>query len=222
MWNFFLIYNDKSIFLFSMEKFSKITNQKVNEVPNLVEDKEKLKLQALKAGISKLMDNFLTIRSYGGARTEQLMSSVKISGKELFVEALIDFMNDKSIQDQISTLESVKGQSRDWESIDNKINELHNKIEEEQEFTNNSKHINKIKTLLDTYGEDELFETILESLVSKIKTSQEAESLSSVSRKMMTNFKYLEYPKSKLKLISEKYSQKAKELNFRENGISGQ
>jgi len=205
-----------------MEKFSKITNQKVNEVPNLVEDKEKLKLQALKAGISKLMDNFLTIRSYGGARTEQLMSSVKISGKELFVEALIDFMNDKSIQDQISTLESVKGQSRDWESIDNKINELHNKIEEEQEFTNNSKHINKIKTLLDTYGEDELFETILESLVSKIKTSQEAESLSSVSRKMMTNFKYLEYPKSKLKLISEKYSQKAKELNFRENGISGQ
>jgi len=203
-----------------MEKFSKITNQKVNEVPNLVEDKEKLKLQAIKAGISKLMDNFLTIRSYGGARTEQLMSSVRISGKELFVEALIDFMNDKSIKDQIEALESVKSNSRDWESIDNKIKELNFKINEEKEFNTNFKQISKIKTLLDTYGDDERFESILENLVNKSKTSQEAEILSFVSKKMINNFKYLEYSKSKLKLISEKYSRKAQELNFRENGIS--
>jgi len=205
-----------------MEKFSKITNQKVNEVPSLVEDKDKLKLQAIKAGISKLMDNFLTIRSYGGARTEQLMSSVRISGKELFVEALIDFMNDKSIKDQIESLESVKNVSRDWESIDSKINELQYKISEEKEFNTNFKQINKIKTLLDTYGDDERFENILENLVNKSKTSEDAEMISFVSQKMMSNFKYLEYPKTKLRMISEMYSKKAKELNFRENGISGQ
>jgi hypothetical protein len=166
------------------------------------------------------MDNFLTIRSYGGARTEQLMSSVRISGKELFVEALIDFMNDKSIKDQIEALESVKSNSRDWESIDNKIKELNFKINEEKEFNTNFKQISKIKTLLDTYGDDERFESILENLVNKSKTSQEAEILSFVSKKMINNFKYLEYSKSKLKLISEKYSRKAQELNFRENGIS--
>jgi hypothetical protein len=203
-----------------MEKFSNITNQKVNQVPQLIEDKDKIKLQALKAGITKLMDNFLTIRSYGGAKTEHLMSSVKISGKELFIEALIDFMNDKSVNDQIETLESIKMQTRDWQSIDNKINELNFKINEELEFNKNSKQISKIKTLIETYGDDERFETILENLVNKTKTSEEAESLSFVANKMIKNFKYLEYSKNQLKLISEKYYQKSKELNFRENGTS--
>ena len=203
-----------------MEKFSKITNNKVNEVPELVEDKEKLKLQALKAGITRLIDNYLTIRSYGGAKTEQLMSSVKISGKELFIEALIDFMNDKSLEAQIEALESIKNVTRDWESVDGKITQLNNKMIEEKEFGKNTKQINKIKTLLDNYSEDDRFETILETLVEKTKTSEEAELLSFVSNKMSKNFKYLEYSKNQLRLISEKFNQKAKELNFRENGIN--
>lgn len=201
-----------------MEKFSNITNQKINQVPQLIEDKDIVKLQAIKAGITKLMDNFLTIRSYGGARTEQLMSSVKISGKELFIEALIDFMNDKSIQDQIETLESIKGQTRDWQSIDGKITELSNLITEQEEFNKNSKQISKIKTLIDTYGDDERFETILEALVNRTQTSEEAQTISFVASKMTKNFKYLEYSKNQLRLISEKFNQKAKELNFREHG----
>jgi len=201
-----------------MEKFSNITNQKINQVPQLIEDKDIVKLQAIKAGITKLMDNYLTIRSYGGAKTEQLMSSVKISGKELFIEALIDFINDKSIQDQIETLESIKSQTRDWQSIDGKITELSNIITEEVEFNKNSKQISKIKTLIDTYGDDERFETILEALVNRTKTSEEAETLSFVASKMTKNFKYLEYSKSQLRLISEKFYQKSKELNFREHG----
>jgi len=201
-----------------MEKFSNIANQKINQVPQLIEDKDIVKLQAIKAGITKLMDNYLTIRSYGGAKTEQLMSSVKISGKELFIEALIDFINDKSIQDQIETLESIKSQTRDWQSIDGKITELSNIITEEVEFNKNSKQISKIKTLIDTYGDDERFETILEALVNRTKTSEEAETLSFVASKMTKNFKYLEYSKNQLRLISEKFYQKSKELNFREHG----
>jgi hypothetical protein len=203
-----------------MEKFSKITNQKVNEVPDLVLNKEKEKLDAIKAGIGKLMDNFLTIRSLGGARSETLMSSVKIGGKELFIEALIDFMEDKSLEEQIKTLESVKGQTRDWESIDTKINELNNTFLEKQEFNKNTKQINKIKTLLDTYSDDERFESILENMVVKSKESVEAELMSITASKMKSSFKFLDYSRKQLNMISEKFGKKAQELSFRENGTS--
>jgi len=158
-----------------MNKFSKISNQKVNEEPELVTDKDKVKLEAIKAGINSLIDNFLTIRSYGSARKNILDSTVKIAGKEMFIEALIDFINDKSIEDQLKTLESLKGDTRDWKSIDNKMTELNNLVKENAEFNNNKKQINKIKTLLDTYSDDERFDSIIENMVSKSQSSDEAQ-----------------------------------------------
>lgn len=203
-----------------MDKFSKITNQKVKDEPELVTNKDKVKLEAIKAGITKLMDSFLTIRSYGGARSEQLMSSVKISGKELFIEALIDFMNDRSIEEQVKVLESLKGDTRDWQVIDNKINELDLFVKENNEFNSNKKQISKIKTLLDTYGDDERFETILENMVAKSNNSSEAHLMSITANKMKTNFKFLNYSRKHLSIISEKYGKKAQELKFKEDVYS--
>jgi hypothetical protein len=203
-----------------MDKFSKITNQKVKDEPELVTNKDKVKLEAIKAGITKLMDSFLTIRSYGGARSEQLMSSVKISGKELFIEALIDFMNDRSIEEQVKVLESLKGNTRDWQVIDNKINELDLFVKENNEFNSNKKQISKIKTLLDTYGDDERFETILENMVAKSNNSSEAHLMSITANKMKTNFKFLNYSRKHLSIISEKYGKKAQELKFKEDVYS--
>jgi hypothetical protein len=200
-----------------MDKFSKITNQKVKDEPELVTNKDKVKLEAIKAGITKLMDNFLTIRSYGGARSEQLMSSVKISGKELFIEALIDFINDKSIEDQVKVLESLKGDTRDWQVIDNKINELELFVKENNEFNSNKKQISKIKTLLDTYSDDDRFETILENMVAKSNNSSEAHLMSITANKMKTNFKFLNYSRKHLSMISEKYGKKSQELKFKED-----
>ena len=201
-----------------MDKFSSISGQKIKEQPDLVTNKDKVKLEALKAGISNLIDNFLTIRYYGSARRNILESTVKISGKELFIEALIEFMNDKSLEEQMQTLESLKSDTRDWKVIDNKINEINQSIVEKKELNNNKKQISKIKTLLDTYGEDQRFESIVENMVSKSKDSEEANLMSITANKMKSNFKFLNYSKKQLSFISEKYGKKAKELSFRENG----
>ena len=198
-----------------MNKFSAMSGQKVNDAPELITNKDTVKLEALKAGINSLIDNFLTIRSYGSARKNILESTVKISGKEVFIEALIDFMNDKSIEEQMKTLESLKGDTRDWQVIDNKINELNNLVHENKEFKNNKKQINKIKTLLDTYSDDDRFEI----MVSKSNDSIEANLMSITANKMISNFKFLNYSKKQLSLISEKYGKKAKELSFKENGF---
>ena len=196
-----------------------MSGQKVNDVPELITNKDAVKLEALKAGINSLIDNFLTIRSYGSARKNILENTVKISGKEMFIEALIDFMNDKSIEEQMKTLESLKGETRDWQVIDNKINELNNLVEENKEFNSNRKQINKVKTLLDTYGDDDRFETILENMVSKSNDSNEANLMSITANKMKSNFKFLNYSRKQLSSISEKYGKKAQELSFKENGF---
>ena len=44
-----------------MDKFSKISGVKVNDLPKIVTDKDKVKLEALKAGINGLIDNFFEI-----------------------------------------------------------------------------------------------------------------------------------------------------------------
>jgi hypothetical protein len=203
-----------------MDKFSKISSTKVNELPAMVTDKNKVKLEALKVGINSLIDNFLTLRYYGSARRDIMENTVKIGGKELFIEALIDFMNDKSIEDQIKTLESLKANTRDWQVIDNKINELFNSIDDNKKFNENKKQIAKIKTLLDTYGDDDRFQQILENLVQKSNNSNDALLMSETANKMKTNFKYLNYSKKHLTMISEKYNQKSKELSFKENGFN--
>ena len=195
-----------------------MSGEKINDSPKLVKSKEHIELEALKAGINKLIDNNLTIRSYGSARTELLMSSVKISGKEMFIEALIDFMTDKSLMDQIKSLESLKSETRDWQSIDNKISEIYKEISEKVEFSKNTYQITKIKTLLDTYGEDDRFETILENYTNRVKESKEASIISITAEKMKSDFKYQSYSKDKLSQISSKFLNRAKQLGFREDG----
>ncbi len=82
------------------------------------------------------------------------------------------------------------------------------------------KQIAKIKTLLDTYGDDDRFQQILENLVQKSNNSNDALLMSETANKMKTNFKYLNYSKKHLTMISEKYNQKSKELSFKENGFN--
>jgi hypothetical protein len=103
-----------------------------------------MEIEKIKFGIFKLIDECLTIKSYGSARKHILEDTVKIAGKEMFIEALIDFMNNKSIEDQLKTLESLKADTRDWKVIDNKISHLNNLVKENIEFNNNKKQINKI------------------------------------------------------------------------------
>jgi hypothetical protein len=197
-----------------MKKFSSISGQKVNEEPKVELNKELNELMALKAGIIKLMDNLLTVQAYGSTRRDIIQANIKISGKEMFAEALIDFLSDKSLNDQIKALESLKSESKDWQSIDNKVSELHNEINEKTILSDNVNQVKKIKTFLETYGLDDRFDSILETYTNRVKNGKEAYLRSLTANRMANDVNYIDYSKDKLSQISEKFLNRAKELGF--------
>jgi hypothetical protein len=127
------------------KKFTKISGASVGEKKEEIKDKD-LEINELKYSIMKLMDDFLSIRSYGASRPE-IMIPTRIVGKELFVEALTDLLSQKSSKDVIKVLESLKSTNNDWKSIEDKIDNIKynpiNLIEEK-----------KINDMLDKYNED--------------------------------------------------------------------
>ena len=155
-----------------MNKFSRISNTKVGDIPKLIKSPEEMQIEELKFNLMKLMDNCLTIRSYGTPRRNVLQDTVKIAGKEMFIEALIDFMSNESLKEQISVLESLKSNNKDWRSIDEKINELNNEIQNIRYLNVNQNGVKKIKMFLENYVEDERFETLLENYVNKLNNGE--------------------------------------------------
>ena len=132
-----------------MKKFTKISNTSVGEekVEKVVND------NTLKYEILSLMDNFLEIKTYGNV-SPVYMVPTKIEGKELFVEALMDFLQEKIEDKSIKVLESLKHDIKDWKSIDEKIESI---LEEREKNILKNNIINTIdkysdnKDLLKTY-----------------------------------------------------------------------
>jgi hypothetical protein len=155
-----------------MKKFSKITGEKVNEEKPV--DKKTTDLDLMKAGVMKLMDSYLGIQMYGPVTRHERAGSVKVIGKELFLEALMDFLEEFTSKDKVKLLESLKSDSKDWQLIDNKIDEVISKKEEIKE----SKLIaqkEKIKSIIKRYPNEE---TLLEYLNSSApKVSKETANL---------------------------------------------
>jgi len=201
-----------------MDKFSKISNVKVSELPKLIKSKEESQLEEIKYDLLKLLDNCLTIRAYGSARRNILEDTVKIAGKEMFIEALIDYMSEKSINEQILVLESLKSNSKDWQSIDNKINDLNESIANIRILKVNGNFVKKIKMFLETYSEDEMFETVLENYVSKIESGEEAIQTSNLVSEMIKNPKFSIYPKRQLQQVQKQYLIRATQLGHNPNG----
>lgn len=191
-----------------------MSGQKVNEEPKVQITKEENELLALKSGIMKLMDNLLSIQTYGSTRRDIIQNNIKITGKEMFAEALIDFLSDKSLNDQIKALESLKSTNRDWQSIDNHVNDLYNEISEKATLSKNVNQVNKIKTFLETYGDDERFDSLLETYTKRVKSGKEAYLRSVMASKMANDINYKSYSNEKLSQISEKFLNRAKELGF--------
>lgn len=106
-----------------MKKFSNISNNPVKEEPKVEITKEEVEINEFKNQIMSLMNDILSVQSYGSARQEILMTT-KIVGKEMFVEALTDLLSKKSDDKVVETLESLKSTNTDWVSIDEKINDI--------------------------------------------------------------------------------------------------
>jgi hypothetical protein len=143
-----------------MKKFSKITNQKVSEEPK-VEVKQLNEEDLFKSKLINLMDQILSVRTYGPVDRHQRAGLIKIAGKEMLVEAILDLLTENSVKEQTKILESLKSEVKDWESIDAKIES----INKERVSLSNK---NKFKCLLENYTEDDLLIKVVENDIDKI------------------------------------------------------
>jgi hypothetical protein len=127
-----------------MKKFSKITNVKVNEKP--VEKIEKSNDKIIEEKLLSLMDDFLKVQYYG--TSYQHNGDYRITGKEILSSAIVEMLSEITNNKTKKVLESLKSKTKDWNIIDEKIDELDNsKVK-----LNHRKTFNDLVRL---YGEDE-------------------------------------------------------------------
>jgi predicted nucleic acid-binding Zn-ribbon protein len=137
-----------------MKKFSKINNIKVDELKtNKVEANDPI--QELKHEIHGILDNLLSVRTYGPISRYHTAGTMKVEGKEMVVDAIIDMLSEKENKKTIKLLESMKTNSKDHELIDNAIDSLKNENKFLKKENFNIKM--RIKSISERYKDDEDF-----------------------------------------------------------------
>jgi hypothetical protein len=196
-----------------MKKFSNISNVKVSEEPK-VEVKQLNEEEMFKAKVMNLMEQLLSIRTYGPVDRYLRAGNIKVAGKEMFLEALMDLLKDKSSKEEKRILESLKSTLSDWEAIDSKIDEVNQKIAEGQEKDKMIPHRNKLKSLYNNYGQDEeMFMNMVQEACNKI-TNAESAYLRGLTAEYMANEG--KYPKEVFTKVSELFKEKSKQLDINE------
>lgn len=194
-----------------MKKFSNITGQKVGEAPK-IEDVKINEEDLFKSKVLNLMDQLLSIRTYGPIDRYQRAGNIKIAGKEMFLEALMDLLSSKSLKDQAKLLENLKVDVKDWNVIDSKIEDVNNKISKTNESTKLLSHKNKLNTLYKNYKDDEsMMIQMVDIMVGKI-TNPESAHIRAITAESMSNSG--KYPKDIFNKISEKFHERAQQLGY--------
>jgi predicted house-cleaning noncanonical NTP pyrophosphatase (MazG superfamily) len=145
-----------------MKKFSTSNGIKVNDAPNV---DIKQPNHDIRNTIMELIDNSLRITSYGSARKE-IQATVKIVGKEMLVEALINMIKDKETTNAIKALEMLKENVSDWVSIDANIDYIKEKQECYSFLNNNFDHVKGVLKLMERMTDDNT-EPLLETIYDK-------------------------------------------------------
>ena len=193
-----------------MKKFSNISNVKVSEEPK-VEVKQLNEEEMFKAKVMNLMEQLLSVRTYGPVDRYLRAGNIKVAGKEMFLEALMDLLKDKSSKEEKRILESLKSTLSDWEAIDSKIDEVNQKIAEGQEKDKMITHRNKLKSLYNNYGQDEeMFMNMVQESCNKT-TNAESAYLRGLTAEYMANEG--KYPKEVFTKVSELFKEKSKQLS---------
>lgn len=160
-----------------MKKFSNISGFKVTQEPKI--DGKKVEIDPLKGKVMELMDQLLSIRTYGPVDRHQRAGLIKIAGKELLAEALLDLLKKEKGSEGIKILESLKQEIGDWKVIDEKINEIKN------HRVPSLKNKNKMRSILEKYNDLELLEYFLgdnSKKITNIETLEDYKYLVSESR----------------------------------------
>ena len=157
-----------------MKKFSNISGYKVGEVPT--EKVEEISESDQFIGkIQFLMDQFLTIQTYGPLDRYQRAGDIKIKGKELFLEALLGLLESVKGKEVKALLEGLRKETGDWEMIDNNIDRLNLTEYDVEKESKIIKYKKSIKGFLENYDDSELTINLVKDSISKIKTIETAE-----------------------------------------------
>lgn len=177
-----------------MKKFSNITNQTIGQEPKV--DTTKIdETTVFKVRVMNLMEQFLSIQTYGPVDRYLRSGSITIKGKELFAEALLSLLDEKTIKEQTKLLEGLKSELRDWETLDSKIDDINSK-------TSDFKVSHKVGQLLEKYGDDE--EMLIRVVEEQSKRVSDVELLQSYK----DTFSSVKLTTDTLERISEIYSQR--------------
>lgn len=185
-----------------MKKFSKITGQKVAEEPKI--EVKITEADVFKSKVMSLMDDFLRVQMYGPITRYHVAGTMKVAGKELFLEALMDLLDDKSNGEKIKLLESLKSKIRDWKVIDETIESLESK---DVELFKSKMYI---KSLYNKYKSDTAF--LIEQTevsASKIKSSDNALSKFKACESLIEDSYY---NSDVIIMMSEKYLERYNQL----------
>jgi hypothetical protein len=179
-----------------MKKFSNITNQSVGQEPKI--DTTKIDETTLfKVKVMNLMEQFLSIQTYGPVDRYLRAGSITIKGKELFTEALLSLLDEKTIKEKTKLLEGLKSELKDWETIDNKIDDLNSKI-----IGDKFKTDYKVSQLLEKYGDDE------EMLIQVIEVQSNRISDVELLKSYKESFSSVELTQDTLNKITDIYSKR--------------
>ena len=132
-----------------MKKFSSITGQKVGEEPKR-EARPLNEEELFRHKVMGLMEELLSVRTYGPVDRYLRAGSIKIAGKEELLDALMSLMTEKSSKDQSKLLEGLKSEIKDWQAIDSKKKQI-----EESANSSLAKERRKVASMLEKYGSDE-------------------------------------------------------------------
>ena len=194
-----------------MKKFSNISNVKVSEEPK-VETKQLNEEEQFKGRVLNLLDQLLSVRTYGPVDRYLRAGNIKIAGKEMFLEALMDLLKDKSSKEEKKILESLKSYVKDWETIDSKIDEVEQRISESEIKDKLIPHRNKLQSLVNKYSQDEeMLMNMVEESCKKI-TDKETAYLRGLTAEYMANEG--KYSKDLFIKISEKFKERSQQLSI--------
>lgn len=195
-----------------MKKFSNLTGQKIGkeELPKI--DKSIEEKNIFKSKINNLLDNLLSVQIYGPVNRYQVAGTLKVAGKEMFIEALMDMLDEYAIGDKIKLLESLKSETRDWTMLDNKVNEMETLLEK---ITDSKlvRHRENIKSIYNRYKDDSnlLLEQI-EKSAQRLKSADTAYWRSIAAENMASE---TEYPNKIMKEIAKIYGFRSQQLGPR-------
>jgi hypothetical protein len=186
-----------------MKKFSKITGQKVSQEPKI--EVKITEADIFKSKVMSLMDDLLRVQIYGPITRYHVAGTMKVSGKELFLEALMDLLDSKSNGDKIKLLESLKNKINDWKTLDETINQI------ESEPSGLYKHKSVIKSLYNKYKSDgNLLIEQTEKSAKKIKTSGNVFLRHKACESLLTDS---DLNSELIQKMSDKYLNRLNELN---------